>query len=169
MTTSTRKSLLIAALSSVALVVASVVVHAAFSATNMTDDIVDSCENFSISTDGVLTATCNRWEYGHTDCADRTTTCVTGTYTDTIDLDERVGTIRGNLTLDLTGTRSNFTSTCDSSSFSVGVNSEDELDLEATCTYNGTQVTSSTRLCYGVLNRGFKISNDDPDHLSWRR
>ena len=72
----------LASITAIICVAVALSVHAAYSDQSSDQDIRDSCKDFSVDADGVLSATCNTWKMDGT---------VTGTYSDTIDLDDKIG------------------------------------------------------------------------------
>lgn len=76
------QSRLLAALAALVAVAVALSVHARYSDDSIDKDVMNSCKNFSVDGDGVLSMTCNVWS---------TDGDVYGTEDRTIDLDEKIG------------------------------------------------------------------------------
>lgn len=125
----------LAALAAIALALS---VHAAYSSDTADDDIVDSCKDFSVSGDGVLSATCNIWDNQGN---------VYDTRDYTIDLDDKIG-FDGSA-LQYNG--KDFSGNCDSETVSLA---NDQLTLKANCPEGAGGNTVSIRIDDLIWNEG---------------
>lgn len=131
-------SRLLASLAGAVAVVVALSIHAVYGSGTADDDIKDSCKDFSVSADGVLSATCNVWT---------NKAVVFGTRNHTIDLDEKVGFDGSALQYD----QKDFSGKCDSETVSFG---SDQLTLKANCPSGAGGTTVSIRIDDMIWNEG---------------
>ena len=124
--------------------IASAAVHAAYSNNSTSNDIMKSCKNFSVGTEGVLSLTCNEWNsWG-----------VWGTKNHTLDLDARVGNSDGSLKYSSTDTTvKDFSIQCNNEKVEI---KNDQLILSANCpdSTGFNYFDSSVRVDEDIYNNG---------------
>ena len=138
---------LLASLAAVAAVCVALSAHAAYESGSSDQDIKDSCKDFSVNTNGVLSANRNVWSSHGT---------VFDTRARTIDLDDKVGFDGSALQYNQTG----FSDKCEDET--VGLAS-DKLKLKATCSSKIVKI----RIDDMMYNSGLSTMGETPG-LYWR-
>ena len=133
--------------------------RADYDATSSDIDVKDSCKDFSVDGDGVLTAPCNDWGSNH---------IVDGTSERDIDLDDKIGFDGSELKFNL----ADFSDKCVSETVSFG---SDKLTLKAECSETaeatGGGKTVSIRIDWLLFNdpTGLLAGSILGAGLNWRQ
>ena len=118
---------------------------AAYSSDSVDSDVLKSCQDFSISSSGVLSANCNEWDNNKVQSVEART----------IDLDEKIGADAGGLVYD----SSNFSDKCSDLTIAVRFG---KLNLQAVC----AEVRTGLFLNDRITNEGYGGTDGNPG-LYW--
>ncbi len=140
---------LLASLAAATAVGAALSVHAVYSSTSSSQDIMKSCKDFSVSGSGVLTATCNVWSSQGT---------VHRQDQHTIDLDDKVGFDGSALKYNQTG----YSGKCDDEAIVV-----DNVQILLTARCPSDAQTIHIRIDDMIYNHGGEVGAGDVG-LYWR-